>query len=127
MARDDSEVLYDMDGNTVTSQGDRIDRLEEHALNNLSPDILQLIEILSSELDLSFIAAISITSAIRLMGVQVISNCGARNWFCLSPEHQAMSKSYPKMFGARRLLSRRRQTKYRCTMSEHERVKKMNG
>ena len=39
--------------NTVTSQGDRIDRLEEHALNNLSPDILQLIKIVSSELDLA--------------------------------------------------------------------------
>ena len=39
--------------NTVTSQGDRIDRLEEDALNNLSPDILQVIKIVSSELDLA--------------------------------------------------------------------------
>ncbi len=41
--------------NTVTSQADRIRRLEEHALNNLSPDILQLIKIVSSELDLVWV------------------------------------------------------------------------
>ena len=38
---------------TVTSQTDRIRRLEENALNNLSPDILQLIKIVSRELDLA--------------------------------------------------------------------------
>jgi hypothetical protein len=38
---------------TVTSQADRIRRLEENALNNLSPDILQLIKIVSRELDLA--------------------------------------------------------------------------